>query len=205
MDIKQLKISEESRLFIVIEGTPHDVQYFFNHGVYPNTFILDPSRLAEVLYTIQPEDDILFIVKGLTHFSLREVYETSALLEQVQDKVNSVVILTNVALGTLAMEYYTYKGDLFYGDVFKTEKGKLIQIFEEGDNSKLRGKTEKIERKKPNPQVLHYENPLLKGYKQYRQSNQNLSILGKNLDTVEEKAGNQYTHEEKLIILDIFN
>ena len=129
------------RLTVVTEGGAHSFEYFVNNGVLPSSILFSAVKFKEVAPYLSSDDVILVVIKGLTDFSLAEVYGLIDDLEIVRSKVAEITIVSNVDLGYIESPYYLYKGDLFYGKMTEMSKGKkVVPPKQKSDTSEKSGK-----------------------------------------------------------------
>jgi hypothetical protein len=121
------------RLIVICEGGAHTVEYLHNNGIYPGAVVLEPSKFQEMVPYLSSEDEILLIIKGLTDFTMTDIYSLLSKFDEHKDKVKSVTVLSNIKLGVIPYEYYYYQNDLFYGDVWKIVDNKQYEIGETGE------------------------------------------------------------------------
>lgn len=131
-----------SRLVTILEGGVFTLEYLHGNGVFPEIVVTDPSKFRELVPYLDEEDEILLIVKGLTDFTVSEIYAIIEDFESLGDSVKSLCILSNIDLGMLDYEYFLYSGDLFYStSVMRVLKGKKTPLDEE-----VKGKSKKKEK-----------------------------------------------------------
>lgn len=202
-------MENDRRLVLICEGNAHSVEYFHKNGVYPGAVVFTPSKFKEMMPYLSSSDDVLVIVKGLTDFSLAEVYELFNDLADAEDKLYDIAVLSNVDLGVTALPYYFYEGDLFYGAYRKVKMGKYSNYIvdttsEETEDSK---KDKKVKKTKPNEKPIHTNkiNPVIARYKVYKRSNNKMVIYGS------ESSNNQLTPfvsdeflKDKIVFIDAF-
>lgn len=117
----------EKNLTLVCEGQVHTVEYMHKNRVYPKTVVFDCSKFKEIAPYLGKSDDILAVINSATDFSLSMIYALLRDLGNIESKVASITILSNIDLGKILTPYYLYKGDLFYGDVSEIVKGKKVE------------------------------------------------------------------------------
>lgn len=154
------------RLIVICEGGAHTVEYLQNNGVYPGAVVFESSKFQEMVPYLSSDDEILLIIKGLTDFSMTEVYGLLNKFYEHKDKVKSVTVLTNINLGVLQHEYYHYEGDLFYGDVWKISGNKKIELDETGEIA-VNKKRLSLRKNKSNEQRTR-KNPIMMAFKKYK-------------------------------------
>jgi hypothetical protein len=96
--------------------------------VVPSTCIFSLKELVAVYPSLTEEDDILLVIKGLTDFTLQDIYGIINLLTAPTSQVGRVTIVSNVDLGYIGVDYYFYVGDLFYGNLYKVVNGKRYEL-----------------------------------------------------------------------------
>lgn len=176
------------RFILICEGGPHTIEYMINNGVIPNSIILDTSKFKEILPYLSVEDDILLLVKGLTDFTLTDIYGLINVFQENSSKLGRITILSNINLGKVALEYYFYTGDLFYGTVCKVVNGKRYPISddEDGDNESSKSRSrfgllrkEKRADKNQNNPDKPSKNAVAHAYKVYNCKDVKVQIYGK--------------------------
>lgn len=193
-NVKQVEVKKFKRFILICEGGPHTIEYMINNGVIPNSIILDTSKFNEILPYLSVEDDILLLIKGLTDFTLTDIYGLINVFKQNSSKLGRVTILSNINLGKVDLDYYFYTGDLFYGSVYKVVNGKRIVINDEdkGRETKteekgLRGlfKKEKRTDKNQNKPDKFAKNAVANAYKVYNCKDVKVQIYSKDKKAVE--------------------
>ena len=153
-------------LIVISEGGVHTLEYLHRNGVFPHVYVLKPSYFEEVIPYLSENDTILFIINGLTDFTLSEVYNFLNTLKGVKDDVKNIVVMSNIYLGVnFDFDYYLYQGDLFYSKVKEVKGGKIV---EEKDKSKTKNKKEK--------EVV--KNEIMFSFKEF-DNNTNIKLKGK--------------------------
>lgn len=156
----------EGNLIVISEGGIHMLEYLHRNGVFPHFYVMKPSYFEELVPYLSDKDNILFIIKGLTDFTLAEIYNFLKTLKGIENDVKGVTVISNVHLGeNFDFDYYLYEGDLFYGDVKQVIGGKII------DNKETKGKVKNVKEQKT-------VNPVLAEYKVFN-NNTNIKIKGK--------------------------
>lgn len=165
-------------LIVICEGGAHTVEYLHNNGVFPGAVVLEPNKFKEMVPYLSSEDEILLIIKGLTDFTMVDIYSLLSKFEEHNEKVKSITILSNIMLGVIPYDYYYYKNDLFYGDVWRVSDNRLYDIDDSGEVSLFkrrilptRNKTQSIKNKK---------NPIIFALKTYKNiKGQKMQIYGR--------------------------
>lgn len=175
--------SKEKRLVLIAEGEAHMVEYFHKNKVYPTSIVMNLSKLRELLPYLDKNDDILIVIRGLTDFTLTEVYTCIRDITEVGDKLHSVKILSNIDLGKVDLPYYQYEGDLFYGEVKQKVKGKLLDLNEEGKpmTKKEKAQLEKTlnkQKKEGGTKKVLKVNPIMKQYKKFSDPSVRFKLYG---------------------------
>lgn len=201
--------AQKKRLVLVTEGDAHMMEYFIKNGVYPGALILTPSKFKEIVPYLTSNDDVLIVVKGLTDFSLAEVYMLIDDLADSEDKLYNATVLSNVDLGVTALPYYFYEGDLFYGAVRKVRMGKYSPyITNETESEQPSNKKSKKDKKvKQQQKIIDNKtiNPVMSRYKVYNKLDTKLMIYGsEKSNTIEVDSSDDYL-KDKIIIIDAFS
>lgn len=182
-------LSDKSKLIVICEGQAHMLEYLINNGVYPSVAVLDALKLREIAPYLTPYDDIMVIIKGLTDFTMSEVYTLISDLKEFEKEVKSINIFSNIYLGDIDFTYYLYSGDLFHGEHKEVIKGKVVKV----QAKKERDKNDKSDSKSESAFILTY--------KKYNRKNVKLKIHGRNpykdLPAVDALEGS-------LVLVDIF-
>lgn len=129
------------QLILITEGGIHMGEYFINNKVYPSKIVLRTEAFQEICPYLNKEDEILIVIKGLTHFTMSEVYKLLDDIEAVKNNVGKITLVSNIYLGKVMGEYYLYTGDLFYGDYFLVRDGKIYNL--DVDDTKNKKKKKK--------------------------------------------------------------
>ena len=116
------------RLILICEGDAHTVEYFHNNGVYPGAVVFTATRFREMSPYLTKDDEVLVVLKGLTDFTMAEVYALIGDLEEKRHDLKSATVMSNLNLGKIDAEYYKYTGDLFYGGVVRHSEGKVYDV-----------------------------------------------------------------------------
>lgn len=176
-DSKVIEVKEK-KLILIAEGDAHMIEYFHKNKVYPATAIMDLSKLRELLPYFGEKDDVLIVIRGLTDFTMAEIYACIHDITEIGDKLNSVRILTNVELGVVDLPYYHYEGDLFYGKVEQIIKNKHVELDEDGEP--YIGKHKKPKKEKGTVEDTKMKvNPIMAKYKGYNNPSVRFGIYGK--------------------------
>lgn len=105
------------KLIVVCEGGIHTVEYLHRNGVYPHALVLAPDKIPEMLPYMSKDDEVMVLVKGLTDFTMSDVYAMLSKLYENSGKVKRVMLMSNIEVGVVPYPYYLYEGDLFHGTV----------------------------------------------------------------------------------------
>lgn len=166
------------RLIVICEGGAHTVEYLHNNGVYPGAVVLEPSKFQEMVPYLSSEDEILLIIKGLTDFTMTDIYGLLNKFSEHIEKVKTVTVLSNVNLGVIPYEYYYYTDDLFFGDVYKVVNNKKLEIEETGEVSV--SKKRRPTRKSKGISEKNKKNPIMFAFKRYKnEKGLKMQIYGK--------------------------
>lgn len=175
-------MENDRRLILICEGDAHTVEYFHKNGVYPGAVVFSPTKFKEMMPYLSSTDDVLVVIKGLTDFTLGEVYALFEDLADAEDKLFDVTIVSNVDLGVTSLPYYFYEGDLFYGAFKKVKMGKYSNYIVDTtiEETKTNKKEKKVKKPKPNEKPVHTNmiNPVIARYKLYKRSSNKLVIYG---------------------------
>jgi len=195
-------ISSKQRLIVICEGQAHMIEYLHTNGVYPDMVILDAIKVKELAPYLLETDEILLIIKGLTDFTMSEVYMLLSDLQDFWKSVKSVNVFSNVYIGKVPFKYYMYSGDLFYGDVSEVEDGKIKEKVKVKSVQADKGK--KSVEKGAISEDTSNKNTFIKTYKKYGNRGVKLQIFGRKLKDIP-VVDSVSTLEEKIVIVDIFN
>lgn len=198
------------RMVLICEGDAHTVEYFHANGVYPSSIVFEATRFREMAPYLTPEDDVLVLIKGLTDFTLAEVYVLLHDLEENRDKLKAVTVMSNIDLGKISTHYYLYTGDLFYGEVKEVRNGRLheVEISDDdeetlNDKSKKSSKRGKSSRNKSKTTENISINAVISRYKKYDKRDVKFTIYGK----IERKVEPNFESEtlaNSIVIVDMF-
>lgn len=202
-------MEDNRRLILICEGNAHTVEYFHKNGVYPHIVVLSSEKFKEMMPYLTLSDDILLVIKGLTDFTLAEVYSLIDDLASAEDRLFGVTILSNVDLGITSLPYYFYEGDLFYGHYRKVRLGKYSDYIVDNtvedteDNKKV--KKVKKSRQKEKPSHMLKVNPVIARFKHYNRSNVKFMIYGSEdvPKGLEDDKSEDYL-KDKIQIIDVF-
>lgn len=145
----EIKATNET-LTIITEGGRQMIAYLLSNNVKADTFILETVKFQEFLPYTTKDDKILLIVKGLTDFTMVEIYNIVNKILEVEEAKKNLVIMSNIDLGKIQVPYYLYSGDLFYGDVELVDSGKTYKLDAQGQirkDTESRNIFDKIARK----------------------------------------------------------
>lgn len=190
----------ENRLMLIAEGGLHIVEYFHNNGVFPSSIVLDAKKFREMLPYLTKSDDVVILVKGLTDFTMSELYAVIHDIEDLGDNLNSVAVISNISLGVIKLPYYEYTGDLFFGAIRQVINGKPVTLDEKGqpvDKKNQKGKT--TETKK-----TFKHNPIMKRYLKFNNPSVKLKIYGSEALKPVVQSHGEKTDLEKIILVDRF-
>lgn len=196
---------EEKNLILVSEGQVHTIEYMHKNKVYPKTVVFDCTKFKELAPYLSKNDEVLVVINGATDFSLAMIYALLRDLENVEDKVSSIRVMSNVDLGKIDTPYYLYKGDLFYGEVVEIRKGKVVPK-EDIEEQQKKGILKGIIGKKQKQQgqlsdTKNYEvNEVMQNYLKY---NKNVKLMIHGITKKETKViKDEFIN--KLIEIDLF-
>lgn len=127
----EIKSTNET-LTIITEGGRHMIAYLLANNVKADTFILETVKFQEFLPYTTKDDKILLIIKGLTDFTMVEIYNIVNKILEVEEAKKNLVIMSNIDLGRIQVPYYLYSGDLFYGNVELVDGGKKYKLDTQG-------------------------------------------------------------------------
>lgn len=188
------------KLTIITEGGLSMVRYLVKNRVIPQAVVLDATKFKEIIPYADNGDDILFIINGLTDFTMSDIYTVIGLLKQNLDKLGRVTILSNINLGRVNIDYYLYSGDLFYGTVKKVSNGRVVvdeefglDIENEGSNMKLLGvlKKKKMRDKNKNKPDNYNKNAVAHAYKVYNSNSVNVLVYSKDKEGIEKSLATE--------------
>lgn len=165
-----------SRLVVICEGGAHTGEYLVRNGVIPLRLIVDPKKFRDVVSYLSLEDEILLIIKGLTDFTMSDIYSILKIFDEHKEQLKSITIMSNIMLGNIPYDYYYYKNDLFYGDVWKVSNNKLYDIETSGEV--LVSKNRILPIKNKSQSVVNKKNPIMFAFKKYAARNK-IVIYGK--------------------------
>ena len=189
------------RLIVICEGGVHTIEYLHKNGVFPASMVIEPMKFQEMSPYLTKDDDILLIIKGLTDFTMSNIYALISKFKEYESKYKRVTILTNVPLGSIPYEYYLYSGDLFYGDVKKISNNKEYPLDENGNVEEVKkgfsfGKKKVVE-------VKQAKNPITFQFKKYNDKKTKLMIYGK-INTEMEPV-QQFRYEDSIKLVDLYS
>lgn len=170
----------EERLLVVTEGGLPMVEYLERNDLHATQLFLSPSKFKELAPYLGENDEILVIIKGLTDFTMAEVYSLFKDLELCQLKVKSINIFSNVLLGKVNLLYYLYEGDLFYPRELKqVRKMKVYDIDTlKEDEQEVESKGQKA--KKSKQKQIEEDKPVLnrhlEGYSIYKHNKKEVVV-----------------------------
>lgn len=202
-------MESEKRLVLICEGGAHTVEYFHKNGVFPGAVVFEATKFREMAPYLTKNDDILVVIKGLTDFSMVEIYALLNDIDNVKDKLHAVTVMSNINLGKIPTPYYLYSGDLFYGSVKLVEKGKVSGIEKvDGETGKSAKKSKSSKKEKSSE--LHQKsrentviNAVIEPYKLYNNRGVKFTIYGSDAKPVQvNKALDDLT--SKLVNVDLF-
>lgn len=165
-----LDVSEvEDRLVVICEGGVHMVEYLHRNEIFPHLVVFRPQYFREMIPYLTEKDEVLVIVKGLTDFSMNDVYTLINDIEELGQSLKSVRLVSDVWLGKIPFKYFLYHGDLCYGKMELIENGNKKEVTI--DNKKI--KTKKTNKKEydndRNTPTLVSKNALFLRYSLYNQ------------------------------------
>lgn len=136
------------RLILVCDGGIHTLEYIHKHKIYPGIVIFDITKFQEIIPYLNKDDEILLIIKGLTDFTMVDIYTLMNRFNENEEKIKGITILSNINLGVIPYKYYFYEGDLFFGEVKLIDNEQEFQLDIEGnileDKRKFRKANEKL-------------------------------------------------------------
>lgn len=165
------------RLVLICEGGAHTVEYFHNNKVFPGAVVFDALKFREMAPYLGKEDEILVVIKGLTDFTLAEVYSLLDDIATNKEKVKDITILSNINLGKVQFNYFLYVGDLFYGALKEVLDGKVHDF--STDEEAQKGKRKKGKDKLEKPKDALAENTVMGRYKKYSRNEVRFQIYGR--------------------------
>lgn len=192
------------RLVLITEGGVHMIEYLLHNRVVANSIVLDATKFKEILPYLDTSDDVLLIIKGLTDFTMSDIYTLIGSFKQNIDKLGRVTILSNVMLGKIDFDYYLYSGDLFYGNVKKISNGRVVEdddydtdLTPETKENKLFNffKRNKATDKNENSKDVVRKNAVANAYKVYNSNNVKVQIYSKDKKDTNE----QYSSENGVL------
>lgn len=194
-----MSTEKESSLFLIMEGGLHSLDYIHRNGVFPKEIGLRTGIFQDRVPYLSDNMDILVVVKGLTDFTVKGVYSLLKELNTHKDQLKSIVVMSNVHLGDIPFPYYLYEGDLFYGEVKRVVKGKVLSL----DSTEKDKKKDKSSRKVKSKLDNHVINTVMERYKIYNQRDIRPMLYGTEdlelLHTKEDK-----TYGENVILVNVF-
>ena len=197
---EQPKVEAKNRLMLIAEGGAHIVEYFHKNNVFPSSIVLDAKKFREMLPYLTKTDDVLVLVKGLTDFTMSELYAVIHDIEDLGDNLNSIAVLSNVSLGVVNLPYYEYTGDLFYGSVKQVINGKPVSLDEDGKPiDKKNQKSKVVETKK-----TFKHNPIMKRYLKFDDPSVKITIYGSEVLKDKKQSNGEKSDLEKIIKVDRF-
>lgn len=196
------------RLILICEGGAHTVEYFHRNKVYPGAVVLTTTKFKEMMPYLSKNDAVLVVIKGLTDFSMAEVYALFDDLDTAKTKLHSITVMTNIELGHVSMPYYLYEGDLFYGRVYEVVKGKKTEILTEQEQLDSKKKGKKVKKSttkgknttsKENSTQPYANNAVISRYKEYNKRDIKLTIYGN------EQRRPELSHDNDVIVSKLIN
>jgi hypothetical protein len=200
---------KNERLYLVTEGGAHTVEYFHNNGVYPFAVVFDANKFREIVPYLTKDDEILVIIKGLTDFSMSEIYALLNDIKENEGKLQSITVMSNINLGKIPAPYYLYSGDLFYGTLKEVRNGKITDLIEtpkeliDGDKKSKVTKKDKLVKVTETIPEERSINAVLSTYKKYSKRGVIVTIYG----STSKEADPSYELDsltEKILIVDLF-
>lgn len=113
------------KLIVICEGGVSTAEYLAQNEVYADVLIFDSTKFKDYLLLLEPDDEVLLIIQGLTDFTMSEIEALMEDFETHKDRVKSMTVLSNIILEGYGGKYYYYIGDFFYGDVEEVENKKI--------------------------------------------------------------------------------
>jgi hypothetical protein len=202
-------VFQMERLILICEGGAHTVEYFHKNGVFPGAVVLVATKFREMVPYLTKDDEVLVVIKGLTDFSMAEIYALLNDIEESRDKLKGITVMSNINLGKISSPYYLYSGDLFYGTVKEVKNGRHSDVSIAVDPTTLTekkvkpSKKDKVAELKAKTPEIRSINAVISGYKKYDKRDVKFTIYGSNAKEVEP------THEidgltQKLIAVDLY-
>lgn len=200
---------QDHRLILICEGGAHSVEYFHRNEVYPGAVVLTSTRFREMMPYLSKSDEVLLVINGLTDFTLSEIYALLNDLEEVQEKLDRITVVSNVMLGSISADYYLYSGDLFYGEMKEVVDGKVgpLQFVESKSTSKSKkskkDKSGGTEKTSENTDGKFSTNAVMEAYKKYSHSDVRFTVYGSEKKDVP-STSNDTELWSRLINIDLF-
>lgn len=178
--------STDKRLVVICEGGAHTIEYLHKNKVFPGAVIFSATKFREIAPYLTKNDDLLVVVKGLTDFSMVDIYALFNDIEEMdmKSKLFDITIMSNINLGFVTLPYFLYTGDLFYGEVKRVEKGKVYDILDQdGDivqkeKKSLFGKKKKASELDKKLLEMKVINTVVSRYKVYSKRDIKFTIYG---------------------------
>ena len=191
-------------LIVICEGGIHTVEYLHRNGVFPSALLVEPTKFQDISPYLTKDDDILLIIKGLTDFTMANIYALLSKFRENEEKFKRVTILSNVPLGAISYDYYLYTGDIFYGDVKKITNKRTVELDMNGNEV---SKDEKKSILKKKVDYTKTRNPIMMQFRKYNNKGTRLRIYGKAtiLEEVKPNTGDKFEYEDKIKIVDLFS
>ena len=186
------------RLILICDGGVHTLEYIHRHKVYPGVVVFDIGKFQEIIPYLRKDDEILLIIKGLTDFTMADIYALMNRFKENEDKIKNITILSNVNLGVIPYKYYFYEGDLFFGDVKLMENNEVYNLDKEGNIIEQKGKFLNIKKKE---EKLSY-NPIAHSYRRYKDSTVKVVFYGSKKENRAVKEEDNYA--KNIILVDIY-
>lgn len=192
----------EDRLILICDGNIHTVEYIVSHGLYPSALVFEPLMFQEMAPYLRETDDILLIVKGLTDFTLKDIYSLLSKFKEYEGKYNSVTVLSNMDLGYVENIYYKYSGDLFYSsELLYVDRKKYFNIDIEG-NILENNKKKKYSYTGDSAIINPILNKLMSKYGVLSESAKRMKIYGKNSKEIVKINNSEYL--DNITIIDMY-
>lgn len=204
-------------LVLITEGGGHMVDYMIANGVYPHRVVLAPDKFREIAPYLKSEDEVLVVIKGLTDFTLMEIYALLNDLESFRDKLARITVMSNMDLGKISTPYYLYKGDLFYGTVKEVKNGRVLGevvrlsdeegtvLYSKDDKVKADSKRLKTKDMKEKSSDNMSINAVMQRYLLYKRHDKEVKVYGNTLKEVDASSASINDESlDKLVWVDLF-
>jgi hypothetical protein len=188
----------EENLTIICEGGVHTIEYIHQHHIFPQKVLLKPLKFDDIVPYLSKQEEILVIIRGLTDFTIAEIYVLMEKLEENQEQISKITILSNLKLGEIKYDYYLYSGDLFYGEIKFVSNNETYEITPEGEPILDQGRFSKTKTHKEG-----MKNPIMVNFTKFNDRKTKLGLYGK--DKKEDKKEIHEEYSDKIVMVDFFN